>query len=150
MVLHHDLEIVSTKAGHLAKFLYGESTSNETVSSAFGLVFEGLLSGNWLKRLLVRLFTFNFLELACKLESRLPGEISINSDTQMTPLFWQKAEELKSVLMKVKESGKSCLKTRHSKNEEYGIQFHHFMANIWGNNGYSEKLCFLGLQNQYG
>ena len=84
------------------------------------------------------------------LESRLPGEISINSDTQMTPLFWQKAEELKSVLMKVKESGKSCLKTRHSKNEEYGIQFHHFMANIWGNNGYSEKLCFLGLQNQYG
>ena len=27
-----------------------------------------------------------------KLESRLPGEISITSDTQMTPLLWQKAK----------------------------------------------------------
>ena len=38
-----------------------------------------------------------------KLESRLPGEISITSDTQMTPPLWQKSEELKSLLMKVKE-----------------------------------------------
>ena len=35
-----------------------------------------------------------------KLESRLPGEISITSDTQMTPPLWQKA---KSLLMKIKE-----------------------------------------------
>ena len=27
-----------------------------------------------------------------KMESRLPGEISITSDMQMTPLLWQKAE----------------------------------------------------------
>ena len=38
-----------------------------------------------------------------KLESRLPGEISITSDMQMTPLLWQSEEELKSLLMKVKE-----------------------------------------------
>ena len=39
-----------------------------------------------------------------KLESRLPGEISITSDMQMTPPLWQKREEeLKSLLMKVKE-----------------------------------------------
>ena len=39
-----------------------------------------------------------------KLESRLPGEISISSDMQMTPPLWQKEEELKkSLLMKVKE-----------------------------------------------
>ena len=39
-----------------------------------------------------------------KLESRLLGEISITSDMQMTPLLWQKVkEELKSLLMKVKE-----------------------------------------------
>ena len=39
-----------------------------------------------------------------KLESRLPGEISITSDTQMTPPLWQESEEeLKSLLMKVKE-----------------------------------------------
>ena len=28
-----------------------------------------------------------------KLESRFPGEISITSDTQMTPLLWQKAKK---------------------------------------------------------
>ena len=38
-----------------------------------------------------------------KLESRLPGEISITSDTQMTPLMAESEEELKSLLMKVKE-----------------------------------------------
>ena len=38
-----------------------------------------------------------------KLESRLPGKISITSDMQMTPPLWQKAEKLKSLLMKVKE-----------------------------------------------
>ena len=44
-----------------------------------------------------------------KLESRLPGEISITSDMQMTPPLWQKV--LKSLLMKVKEeSEKVALK----------------------------------------
>ena len=38
-----------------------------------------------------------------KLESRLPGEISITSDMQMIPPLWQSEEELKSLLMKVKE-----------------------------------------------
>ena len=39
-----------------------------------------------------------------KLESRLPGEISMISDMQMTPSLWQKSdEELKSLLKKVKE-----------------------------------------------
>ena len=39
-----------------------------------------------------------------KLESRLQGEISITSDMQMTPpLIAESEEELKSLLMKVKE-----------------------------------------------
>ena len=38
-----------------------------------------------------------------KLESRLPGEISITSDRKMTPSLWQKAKKMKSLLMKVKE-----------------------------------------------
>ena len=38
-----------------------------------------------------------------KLESRLPGEISILSGMQMTSHLWQSEEELKSLLMKVKE-----------------------------------------------
>ena len=39
--------------------------------------------------------------MKCKLESRLPGEISVTSDMQMTPPSSQK--ELKNLLMKVKE-----------------------------------------------
>ena len=38
-----------------------------------------------------------------KLKSRLPGEISIISDMQMTSPLWQKAKNYKSLLMKVKE-----------------------------------------------
>ena len=39
-----------------------------------------------------------------KLQSRLPREISITSDMQMTPpLMAEREEELKSLLMKVKE-----------------------------------------------
>ena len=42
-----------------------------------------------------------------KLESRLLGEISITSDMQMTPPFLAESEEeLKSLLMKVKEESK--------------------------------------------
>ena len=40
-----------------------------------------------------------------KLESRLPGEISTSSDMQMIPLYWVSKEELKSLLMKLKEEG---------------------------------------------
>ena len=40
-----------------------------------------------------------------KLESRFPGEISITSDMQMTPRMAE-SEELKSLLIKVKEESK--------------------------------------------
>ena len=40
-----------------------------------------------------------------KLESRLPGEISITLDMQMTPPLWQK---VKSLLMKVKEESEKA------------------------------------------
>ena len=43
-----------------------------------------------------------------RLESRLLGEISITSDMQMIPPQWQKAEELKSLLMKVKEKSEKA------------------------------------------
>ena len=41
-----------------------------------------------------------------KLESRLPGEISITSDMQMTPPGSE--EELKSLLIKVKEESEKA------------------------------------------
>ena len=43
-----------------------------------------------------------------KLESRLPGEISITSDRQMTPPFMAESKELKSLLMKVKEESEKA------------------------------------------
>ena len=56
-----------------------------------------------------------------KLESRLPGEISITSDMQITPptppLMAESKEELNSLLMKVKEeSKKDGLKLNIQKN----------------------------------
>ena len=53
-----------------------------------------------------------------------------------TTLMAESEEELKSLLMKVKEdSEKVGFKAQHSENEDYGIQSHHFMANRWGNSG---------------
>ena len=50
-------------------------------------------------------------------------------------------EKLNSLLMEVKEeSEKVGFKTQHSKNEDHGVQSHHFMANRWRN---SDRL-FLG------
>ena len=43
-----------------------------------------------------------------KQESRLPGEISITPDTQMIPLMVESEEELKSILMKVKEESEKA------------------------------------------
>ena len=46
-----------------------------------------------------------------KLESRLPGEISITSDMQMTPPLWQKVK-----LMRVKEESEKVGLKQHSEN----------------------------------
>ena len=68
-----------------------------------------------------------------------------------TMLKAESEEELKSLLMKVKEeSEKAGLKLNIEKTEGHGIPFCHFMANRWGNNGNSDRLHFLGLQNHYG
>ena len=58
----------------------------------------------------------------------------------MTPHLWQKAKKnLKSLLMK-EESEKSGLKFNIQKTKDHGIWSHHFMANIWGNDGNSDRL----------
>ena len=79
---------------------------------------------------------------------KIAGVIAITSDMQMTPPLWQSKEELKSLLMKVKEeSEKAGLKLNIQKMKNMAVWSHHFMANRRGNNGNSERLCFLGLQN---
>ena len=52
-----------------------------------------------------------------------------------TTLMAESEEELKSLLMKVKEkSEKVGLKLNSQENEDHGIRSHHFKANGWGNN----------------
>ena len=63
-----------------------------------------------------------------------------------TTLMAESEEELKSLLMKVKEeSEKVGLKLNIQKTKI--IWSHHFMGNRWGNSGNSVRLYFLGLQN---
>ena len=54
-----------------------------------------------------------------------------------TTLMAESEEELKSLLIKVKEERESWLKAQHSENEDHGIWSHHFMADRWGNGGHS-------------
>ena len=70
----------------------------------------------------------------------------------MTPLLWQKVKKnLKSLLMKVKEeSEKVDIRLNIQKMKIMAPSPHHFMANRWGNNGNSDRLYFLGLQNHCG
>ena len=75
-----------------------------------------------------------------KLESRLLRVISITrlryaDDSILTV---ESKEQLKSLLMKVKEESEklselSSERTQHSKNEGHGTWSHQFMSNIWGN-----------------
>ena len=71
-----------------------------------------------------------------KLESRLPGEISITSDNaDDTTLMAESEEELKSLWLKVEEeSEKVGLKLNIQKTKIMASGSHHFMANRWGNN----------------
>ena len=78
-----------------------------------------------------------------KLDSRLQGEISITSDTQMTPPYGRRRTK-EPLDESERGEWKSWHRTQHSGNEDHGIQSHHFMANRWGNNGNSDRLYFLG------
>ena len=83
-----------------------------------------------------------------KLESRLPGEIPIISDRQMTPPYGRKWRRTKKPLDESERvEWKSWLKAQHSENEDHGIRSHHFMVHIWGNSGNSVRLYFFILQN---
>ena len=70
-----------------------------------------------------------------KIAGRNINNLSYADDTT---LMAESEEELKSLLMKVKEkSKKSWLKAQHSENKDHGIWSHHFMGNRQGNSGNS-------------
>ena len=75
-----------------------------------------------------------------KIAGRNINNLSYADDTALMA----ESEELKSLLMKVKEqSEKVGLKL----NIHHGIWPHHFMGNRWGNSGNSDRLYFGELQN---
>ena len=64
----------------------------------------------------------------------------------ITTLMAESEEELKSLLMKVKEESETAgLKLNIQKTKITAS--HHFIGNRWGNNGNSDRLYFLGLHN---
>ena len=67
--------------------------------------------------------------------------------TDDTTLMAESKEELKRLLMKVKESEKADLKLNIQNTKIMATGPHHFMANRWGNNGNSDRVYFFGLQN---
>ena len=79
-----------------------------------------------------------------KIAARNINNLRYTDDTTLMA----ESEELKNLLMKVKEeSEKVWLKIQHSRNKDNGIWSHYFMANSWENNGNSDQLYFGGLQN---
>ena len=67
-----------------------------------------------------------------------------------TTLMAESEEELKSLLMKVKEEGEKVgLKLNIQKTKIMASSSSHFKANRWGNSGNSVRLYFFGLQNHY-
>ena len=77
----------------------------------------------------------------------MPGEISTNLRyADDTTLMAEREEELKSLLVKVKEeSEKAGFKLNIQKNYDHGIWSHHFMVNRRGKSGNSDTFYFLGL-----
>ena len=67
-----------------------------------------------------------------------------------TTLMAESEEELKSLLMKVKESEKVGLKLNIQTTKIMTSGHIFFMGNRWGNSGNSVRLYFFGLQNHCG
>ena len=85
-----------------------------------------------------------------KLESRLLGEVSTTTDMQIIPTLGRKWEVTKEPLDELERELWKIWLTLHSKTLNHGIWSHHLTANSWGKSGGSDRVSFLGLQNDYG
>ena len=66
-----------------------------------------------------------------------------------TTLMAESEEELKSLLMKVKEESEKVGLNLNFQKTKIMASGHHFMGNRWGNSGKSVRLYFSLLQNHY-
>ena len=62
-------------------------------------------------------------------------------------LIAESKEELKTLLMRVKEESEKAGLKHNIKNKDHGIWSHHFMANKRGKSGSSDRFYFFGLQS---
>ena len=144
---------------HLAFFLRNLYTDQEaTVRTGNGTIDwfqigKGLCQGCILSPCLFNLYAEYIMQNAGLVEAKAGIKIAGRNINNLkyaddTTFMTESQEELKSLLMKVKEESKivGLNKTQRSKNEDHGIWSHHFMANRWGNNGNSDRLYFLRLQ----
>ena len=67
-----------------------------------------------------------------------------------TTLVAEIEEELKNLLMRVKEESEKASLKLNSQKTNHAIWSHHFMANRRRNSGDSDRFYFLGLQNYCG
>ena len=130
-----DEATVRTGHGIMDWFKIGKGVSQDCILSPclFNFYAEHIM---WNARL-------NEAQAGIKIAGRNVNNLRYADDTTLIA----ESEELKSLLMKVKEKWKSWLKTQYSKNKYHAIQFHHFIGNRWGDNGNSDRLYFSGLQN---
>ena len=82
-----------------------------------------------------------------KLESRLPEETSITSDTADDTTLMAESKELKSLLMKVKEESEKIGLKLNIQKTKIMVSSPSLHGKRWRNNGNSERLCLGGLQN---
>ena len=61
-----------------------------------------------------------------------------------TTLMAESEEELKSLLVKVKEESEKVGLKLNIQETDDGIRSHHFMGNRWGNGSNCDRLYFLG------
>ena len=83
-------------------------------------------------------------EAGIKISGRNINNLRYSDDTT---LMAESKEELKNLLLIVKEKSEKVGLKLNIQKTDHGIRLHHFMMNRWGNNGNSERLCFFGLQN---
>ena len=143
---------------HLTCFLRNLYTGQEaTVRTGYGTIDWFQIGKGVCQGCILSLCLFNFYaeyimrnagleeaQAVIKIAGRNINHLRYADDTTLMP---ESEEELKSLLMKVKEESEKVALKLDIQKTNHGIQAHHFMGNRWGNNGNSGKLYFGCLQN---
>ena len=114
---------------------------------------KGMCQGCILSLFLFNLYVEHILQNARLSEAQAGIKIAGRNINNLryideSTLMAESKEELKSLLMKVKQESEKLGLKQNSKNMDHSIQPQHFIANRWRNIGNSDRLYFLGPQNR--